>query len=112
MTASNSRSVAESEPLYVGLSCWAQLRLPARIDPPTCAKLLGFADHDIPILVAEGLLHPLGKPTPSAPKWFSAIEIVNLAADPDWLGKATQKLSAYWRSKRQRGLTKRANAIN
>lgn len=86
----------------IALQCWAQLQLPARIGPPACAKLLGMAEHDIPILVGGGLLHPLGRPTPSAPKWFSAVQIVNLAANPEWLAKATQKLSVHWRIKRQR----------
>ena len=54
-----------SEKLNVGLQVLAQLQLPARIGPQACAKLLGMAEHDIPILVAAGMLHPLGRPTPS-----------------------------------------------
>lgn len=47
-------------------------------------------------------LEPLGKPAPNAPKYFSAIEIMSLAADRAWLDKATRIVSQYWLKKRQR----------
>ena len=50
------------------LQCWAQLKLPARIDAMQAARLLGFAEHDIPILVSAKLLTPLGTPAKSAVK--------------------------------------------
>jgi hypothetical protein len=64
------------------------------------AKLLGFAEHDIPILTSGRLLLPLGKPTPNAPKWFCTCEIISLVADRDWLSKATQILSRHCRRSR------------
>jgi hypothetical protein len=51
------------------------LRLPARLHVGQVAELLGFADHDIPVLVRHGALSPLGKPQPNAQKWFAAAEI-------------------------------------
>jgi hypothetical protein len=48
------------------------------------AKLLGFAEHDVPILMAAKRLIPLGYPAPNAPKWFAAVEILRLATNPDW----------------------------
>jgi hypothetical protein len=42
-------------------------------------KLLGFAEHDIQILMAVGKLTPLGDPAPNAPKWFAAVEMIRLA---------------------------------
>ncbi|MGA2543592.1 MAG: hypothetical protein ABSG78_18740 [Verrucomicrobiota bacterium] len=66
------------------------------------AKLLGFAEHDIQILMAVGKLTPLSDPARNAPKWFAAAEIVRLAADMDWLRKATKEISKYWRHKRER----------
>ncbi len=66
------------------------------------AKLLGFAEHDIQILMAVGKLTPLGDPAPNAPKWFAAVEMIWLAADQDWLHKATKEISKYWRHKRER----------
>ncbi|MGA2785978.1 MAG: hypothetical protein ABSF60_00475 [Verrucomicrobiota bacterium] len=47
----------------------------------------------------------LGDPAPNAPKWFAAVEMIRLAADTDWLHKATKKISKCWRSKRERRQT-------
>jgi len=66
------------------------------------AKLLGFAEHDIQILMASGKLTPLGNPAPNAPKWFAVVEMIRLAADQDWLHIATKEITKYWRHKRDR----------
>jgi hypothetical protein len=84
------------------LATWAAKDLPARLDVMATAKLLGFAEHDIQILMAVGKLTPLGDPAPNAPKWFAAVEMIWLAADQDWLHKATKEISKYWRHKRER----------
>jgi len=47
---------------------------------------------------------PVGDPAPNAPKWFAAVEMIRLAADKDWLHKATKEISKYWRNKRERRL--------
>src|SRR5579864_897086 len=85
------------------LPVWAAKNLPARLDAVATAKLLGFAEHDIQILMAVGKLTPLGDPAPNAPKWFAAVEMVGLAGNVDWLHKATREISKYWRNKRERG---------
>src|SRR5580765_6510047 len=84
------------------LAAWATRGLPARLDVASTAKLLGFAENDIQILMTAGKLTPLGDPAPNAPKWFAAVEMIRLAADQDWLHKATKELSKYWRQKRKR----------
>ena len=84
------------------LTAWAAKDLPARLDVMATAKLLGFGEHDIQILMAARKLVPLGDPAPNAPKWFAAIEIIRLAADKDWLNKATKEVSKYWKHKRER----------
>jgi hypothetical protein len=84
------------------LATWAARHLPARLDVGATAKLLGFAKHDIQILMALGKLTPLGDPAPNAPKWFAAVEMIQLAADPDWLHKATKEVARHWRNKRER----------
>jgi hypothetical protein len=75
-------------------------RFPARLDVTATAKLLGFTESDMQILLAVGKLTPLGDPAPNAPKWFAAVEMIRLAADQDWLHKATKELAKYWRQKR------------
>src|ERR1039458_9359762 len=44
-------------------------------------------------------------PAPNAPKWFAAVEMIRLAAEQDWLHKATKEISKYWRNKRERRQT-------
>jgi hypothetical protein len=90
------------------MATWAARDLPARLDVPATAKLLGFADSDIQILMAVGKLTPLGDPAPNAPKCFAAVEIIRLATDQDWLHKATKEIAKYWRSKRGRRLNPQA----
>ena len=58
------------------LATWAAKNLPARLDVVATAKLLGFAEHDIQILMAVGKLTPLGGPAPNAPKSFAAVEMI------------------------------------
>lgn len=88
--------------LQAVMATWAVRNLPARLDVAGTAKLLGFAIHDIQILMAMGKLTPLGDPAPNAPKWFAAVEMIRLAGDQDWLHKATKELSKFWRAKRVR----------
>jgi hypothetical protein len=47
--------------MQAAMTTWASRGLPARIDVAATAKLLGFAEHDIPILMAAGKLTPLGE---------------------------------------------------
>jgi hypothetical protein len=91
--------------MQAALATWAAKDLPARLDVATTAKLLGFAEHDIQILMAVGKLTPLGDPAPNAPKWFAAVEVIQLAADREWLHEATKEISKYWRNKRERRQT-------
>ena len=88
--------------MHSALTAWATKDLPARLDVGATAKLLGFAVHDMQILMAVGRLTPLGDPAPNAPKWFAAVEMIRLAGDQEWLHKATKELSKFWHSKRVR----------
>lgn len=84
------------------MTTWATRSLPARLDVAATAKLLGFAESDIQILMAGGKLTPLGDPAPNAPKWFAAVEMIRLATDQEWLHKATKEIAKYWLHKRER----------
>lgn len=92
----------DNDALSSALAAWAARGLPARLDAVSTAKLLGFAEHDIQVLLRVGKLTPLGDPAPNAPKWFSAVELIRLAADRDWLNRASREVSKYWRQKRER----------
>jgi hypothetical protein len=97
-------SAMDQDGSRAALATWAARHLPARLSACEAAKLLGFAEHDIQILMGTGKLTPLGDPAPNAPKWFAAIEMIQLAADRDWLNRATREVSKYWRQKRERQL--------
>jgi hypothetical protein len=99
--------IMNNDAIHAAMATWAARALPARLDVITTAKLLGFAEHDIQILMGVGKLTPLGSPAPNAPKWFAAMEIIQLAADNEWLHKATREVSKYWRHKRERQLMRR-----
>jgi hypothetical protein len=88
--------------LQVAVAAWATKGLPARLDVAATARLLGFAEHDIQVLLRTGKLTALGDPAPNAPKWFAAVEVIRLATDRDWLSRASREVSRYWRHKRER----------
>ena len=92
----------KNDSLHAAMSTWAARDLPARLGAGDTARLLGFAEHDIQVLMAAGKLTPLGDPAPNAPKWFAAVEVIQLATDRDWLNKATREVSKYWRHKHER----------
>lgn len=81
---------------------WAARDLPARLDVTQAAKLLGFAEHDLTILIAARKLFPLGDPAPNGPKWFATVDLLELAVDQKWLHQATKVITEHWRGKRRR----------
>jgi hypothetical protein len=72
---------------------------PARLSIVETAWFLGFTDHDIPVLVAMGLLKPLGHPAPSGSKWFALVELQTLRENTRWLSKASDAIVNHWRNK-------------
>ena len=77
--------------------------LPARLTPGQTADLLGFQIHDIPILVAKGILRPLGKPLHNSSKWFAAMTVRKIAQDEKLLSRACEVIQAHWRRKNHGG---------
>ncbi len=60
------------------------------------ALVIGFKKHDVPILVKARLLKPIGNPPRHAVKYFFAADIEKLAADADWIARATRAVYKYW----------------
>jgi hypothetical protein len=75
---------------------------PARLTTSEAAWYLGFKPHEIPLLVAAGLLEPLGHPSPNTPKFFGTESLAELRNNSKWLEKATDAISAHWRRKNAR----------
>ena len=80
-------------------SNWIQPFPQGRINAEQTAKCVGCNDHDIPAVVAAGLLHPLGHPSQSSIKYFATEVVQRLCADPNWLGKVTDAIYKRWRLK-------------
>ena len=72
---------------------------PARLSQEQTAWYLGFQAHDIPTLVAAGLLKPLGKPVPNGLKYFASVELQRLRDDAKWLARASDAIADHWRRK-------------
>ena len=79
-----------------------QVPLPARLDATQVAVILGFEPHNIPTLIAGGLLKPLGKPMRNAVKFFAAKQIEECANDARWLDEATELIYEHWQGKNAR----------
>ncbi len=82
---------------------------PARMDAQETAWYLGFAVHDIPILVRAGLLKPLGHPPITAIKYFATTTLTVLRGDAQWLARATDTIVRHWQTRNARK-TKAYNA--
>jgi hypothetical protein len=72
--------------------------LPARFQIEEAAWYLGFAPHDIAILVKRGLLKPLGNPPPNGGKYFAVAVLMELHEDVNWLTRASNAIVEHWRS--------------
>ncbi len=72
---------------------------PARLNSKQAAWFLGFQEHDIPVLVARGLMKPLGSPPPNGVKYFALADLEGLKADRRWLSRASDAVHNHWQGK-------------
>jgi hypothetical protein len=77
-------------------------RPPARLTVEQAAWVLGCQPHDVPILIASRLLKPLGNPAANGVKYFSTLEITELAKDRSWLVRVTHAINQHWQRKNSR----------
>ena len=75
---------------------------PARLTATQTAWFLGFKPHEIPVLVATGLLKPLGHPPRNGTKFFATEILDQLRRDEKWLARASDAICNYWRQKNDR----------
>jgi hypothetical protein len=75
---------------------------PARLTAEEAAWFLGFSTHEIPILMAEGLLKPLGRPPSNGPKYFGTAVLEELRRDQKWLARASDAIVEYWKTRNDR----------
>jgi len=72
---------------------------PVRLTVEQTAWVLNCQLHDIPVLVAERLLRPLGSPPPNGTKFFATSEVLELSRDRSWLARITNTVTKHWQSK-------------
>ena len=75
---------------------------PGRLTKEQAAWFLGFTPDEITILMASGVLKPLGHPASNGPKYFLAAALEDLRRDEKWYGKASDAIVEYWRYKNSR----------
>jgi hypothetical protein len=51
------------------------------------------------LLESAGKPPSLGRPNPNAVKFFSAVELIVLLADREWLDEATKTIGLFWKRK-------------
>ena len=83
--------------------------VPARLDALQAAWFLGFQPHEIPMLIAAGLLKPLGHPTRNSAKFFATETLEQFRRDEKWLARASDAIGSYWRDRNARKRTGGAN---
>ena len=50
------------------------VKVPGRLTADRAGEILGFAPHDMPVLVKHRLLTPLGQPAQRSTKYFTAVK--------------------------------------
>jgi hypothetical protein len=86
---------------------------PARLTVEQTAWMLGCQPHDVPILVSNRLLKPLGNPPSNGIKFFATADLLDLTRDRSWLAKMTNTINQHWHRqnsrKKSRPLNRSAN---
>ena len=72
---------------------------PGRLHADEAAWFLGFAAHDIPVLISHRMLKPLGDPPPNGVRYFARTDLEPLRLDRKWLDKASAILIKHWKLK-------------
>ena len=89
--------IKKNDQILAEMRLLAESGRPARLDYKAAAELLGFAEHDMPVLVQHGLLKPLGAPGQNSHKFFATIQLLRLGVDPAWLDRATKLIGSNWK---------------
>ena len=90
----------------------SQQVLPARLTATQTAWFLGFKPEEIPLLVAAGLLKPLGHPPRNSTKFFATETLEQFRRDEKWLARASDAICAYWRESNARKAASRNGKVS
>jgi hypothetical protein len=76
-------------------------RVPGRLTTEEAAWFLGFSAHDIPVLVSNKLLKPLGAPPQNGTRYFAGPDLEKARLDSKWLDRASATLIRHWKKKNE-----------
>jgi len=77
-------------------------QLPARLTAEQAAWVVNCQPHDIPVLMAAGLLRPLANPAANRTKYFATVDLLERVKDRNWLARVTGAIGEYWQGKNAR----------
>jgi len=104
--AEENNSKEQTDPFLVfnrdHLTFMNMRRLPGSLTEAQTAALLGFKRDQIPILIARKFLIPLGQPARNGEKLFARVRVLANAENEQWLSRAKEAISEYWRLKNAR----------
>jgi len=84
------------------MTTWAAKDLPARLLAAQVAKLLSCTTEDVALLAIAGKLAAIGQAQSNAVKFFSAVELIALLADREWLDEVTKTVGQFSKRKNAR----------
>jgi hypothetical protein len=84
--------------------------VPARLDAAQAAWFLGFEPQEISMLIAAGVLKPLGHPARNSTKFFATESLEHFRRDEKWLARASDAIASYWRERNARKQKARGRA--
>ena len=74
-------------------------RLPARLTAEQAAWVLNCQPHDVPVLVADKLIKPLGNPPANGIKFFCTADLLEASQDRHWLVRMSTTIYQHWHKK-------------
>jgi hypothetical protein len=78
---------------------------PGKVTSEEAGWHLGFSVREICILIAAGMLKPLGNPAENAIKFFLSWELDQLNRDRAWFDKACHSVTKYWKDRNLQRVT-------
>jgi hypothetical protein len=75
---------------------------PARLTVEEAAWYLGFNPAEVALLIARGVLKPIGHPPRSGRKWLALAELERHRNDAAWLSKASDAIVKYHQRRNSR----------
>ena len=89
----------------------ALTRLPGRLIALELSWLFHCEPEHVPIIVAGGLIKPLGHPAANGVKYFHTAEVLEIAADKKKMAQVSDLLSNTWRERNRQARAKAQGGV-